>query len=102
MFLKAIKHAKILLERLFLVLFDWFRFTNDRSIQIEENTNKPLNTGSTIQVFYVPDRSSILKNIQTFLSLRRACDLVQAHIEKTCSNNYVRHHFDVVDSVAQW
>ena len=48
MFLKAIKHAKILLERLFLVLFDWFRFTNDRPIQIEENTNKPLNTGSTV------------------------------------------------------
>ena len=48
------------------------------------------------------DCSSKLKNIQTFLSLRRACDLVQAHIEKTCSNNYVRRYFDVVDSVAQW
>ena len=31
----------ILLERLFVVLFEWF-LLNDRSIQVEDNTNRPL------------------------------------------------------------
>ena len=31
----------ILLERLFVVLFEWF-LLNDRLIQVEDNTNRPL------------------------------------------------------------
>ena len=31
----------ILLERLFVVLFEWF-LLNDRLIQVEESTNRPL------------------------------------------------------------
>ena len=31
----------ILLERLFVVLFEWF-LLNDRLIQVEDNTNGPL------------------------------------------------------------
>ena len=40
----AFKKWKILIERLFLVLFDWFRIS-DRSIQVEENPHMPLDFG---------------------------------------------------------
>ena len=36
-----VKKWKILIERLHLILFDWFRIS-DRSIQVEENPHKPL------------------------------------------------------------
>ena len=37
----ACKKMENLIERLLLVLFDWFRII-DRSIQVEENPHKPL------------------------------------------------------------